>query len=63
MSMTAVSLINPCLTRYRFIKTKILSQATVDKLTAGGVVFAEAEDAALAAIRLCADPNATGKCT
>ena len=49
-------------TSCRFVKTKILSQAMVDKLSAGGVTFAEANDAAKAVLRLAADPQVTGTC-
>lgn len=32
----------------------------VDKLTAGGVTFADTKDAAAAVVRLASDPKATG---
>lgn len=46
---------------HRFIETRILSKAVVDKLQAGGVPFAQVGDAAAAVMHIASDPNVNGR--
>jgi hypothetical protein len=46
---------------HRFIETRILSKAVVEKLQAGNVPFAQVEDAAAAVMHIASDPYINGR--